>query len=64
MDHKKRPLRGKAEALNYRGQTAPRAVMGSIPTAPTIHLPGGWILSKITRGQKGADKANDPVFLR
>jgi hypothetical protein len=27
----------------------------SIPTAPTIHLPGGWTLNKNTRGQKGAD---------
>jgi len=27
----------------------------SIPTAPTIYLPDGWILNKITRGQKGAD---------
>jgi len=34
----------------------------SIPTAPTIRLPDGWTLSKFTRGQKGADKANDPVL--
>ncbi len=39
-------------------------VMGSIPTAPTNHLPDGWILSKFSRGQKGADKANDPVLVR
>jgi hypothetical protein len=28
---------------------------GSIPTAPTIHLPDGWTLNKNTRGQKRAD---------
>jgi hypothetical protein len=38
--------------------------IGSIPTAPTNHLPDGWKLSKFTRGQKGADKANDPVLVR
>jgi hypothetical protein len=34
----------------------------SIPTAPTIHLPDGWTLNKNTRGQKGADQADDPVL--
>jgi hypothetical protein len=34
----------------------------SIPTAPTNHLPDGWTLNKNTPGQKGADKANDPVL--
>ena len=38
--------------------------LSSIPTAPTNHLPDGWILSKFSRGQKGADKANDPVLVR
>jgi hypothetical protein len=33
----------------------------SIPTAPTIHLPDRWTLNKNMRGQKGADRANDPV---
>jgi hypothetical protein len=33
----------------------------SIPTAPTNHLHDGWTLSKNTRGQKGADWADDPV---
>ena len=37
-------------------------VVGSIPTAPTIHLPDGWTLNKNTRGQKGADRANGPVL--
>src|SRR5208282_2665563 len=32
------------------------------PTAPTIHLSDGWTLNKNTRGQKGADEANDPVL--
>jgi hypothetical protein len=36
--------------------------VASIPTAPTNHLPDGWTLNKNTRGQKGADKANDPVL--
>jgi hypothetical protein len=35
----------------------------SIPTAPTNHLPYGWTLKKNARGQKGADKADDPVPL-
>jgi hypothetical protein len=26
---------------------------GSIPTAPTIHLPDGWTLNKNMRGKKG-----------
>ncbi len=34
----------------------------SIPTAPTIHLPDGWTVIQFTRGQKGADKDNDPVL--
>ena len=34
----------------------------SIPTAPTNHLPDGWTLNKNTRGQKGADKTNDPLL--
>jgi hypothetical protein len=38
-------------------------VLGSIPTAPTIHLLDGWTLNKKTRGQKGADKTVGPVFL-
>jgi hypothetical protein len=28
---------------------------GSIPTAPTIHLPDGWTLNKNARGQKRAE---------
>ena len=39
------------------------SLLFSIPTAPTNHLPDGWILSKFARGQKGADKANDPVLV-
>ena len=38
--------------------------LSSIPTAPTIHLPDGWTLNKNTRGQKGADKADNPVLER
>jgi hypothetical protein len=37
-------------------------VVGSIPTAPTNHLPDGWTLNKNARGQKGADSADDPVL--
>jgi hypothetical protein len=37
-------------------------VVGSIPTAPTIHLPDGWTLNKNTRGQKGASKVDGPVL--
>ena len=37
-------------------------VVGSIPTAPTIYLSDGWTLNKNTRGQKGADEADDPVL--
>jgi hypothetical protein len=33
----------------------------SIPTAPTNYLPDWSGLNKFTRGQKGADKAIDPV---
>ena len=33
----------------------------SIPTAPTNHLPDGWTDSKSTRGQRGANKLDDPV---
>ncbi len=40
------------------------AAFSSIPTAPTIDLPDGGTLSKVTRGQKGADKANHPVLVR
>jgi hypothetical protein len=36
----------------------------SIPTAPTNHLLDGLGLNENTRGQKGADKANGPVFVR
>jgi len=36
----------------------------SIPTAPTNHLPDWSGLNKFARGQKGADKAIDPVQLR
>jgi hypothetical protein len=39
-------------------------VMGSIPTAPTIHRSDGWTLSKFAWGRKGADEANDPVLVR
>ncbi len=39
-----------------------RLVVFSIPTAPTNHLPDGWALNKNTRGQKGADWADDPVL--
>jgi hypothetical protein len=28
-------------------------LVGSIPTAPTNHLPDGWTLNKNTRGKKG-----------
>ena len=35
--------------------------MGSIPTAPTNHLPDGWTLNENTRGQKGVNEADDPV---
>jgi hypothetical protein len=38
-------------------------VVGSIPTAPTIHLPHGWTLNKSTRGQKVADRSDDPVLV-
>lgn len=38
-----------------------RPVVFSIPTAPTNHLPDGLGLNENSRGQKGADKANDPV---
>jgi hypothetical protein len=27
--------------------------VGSIPTAPTIHLPDGWALNRNARGKKG-----------
>ncbi len=36
----------------------------SIPTAPTNHLPDWLELNENTRGQKGADRATDPVFVR
>jgi hypothetical protein len=36
-------------------------VVGSIPTAPTNHLPDGWTLTKNTPEQKG-DQANDAVL--
>ena len=38
-------------------------IVGSIPTASTIHLPHGWTLNKSTRGQKGADRSDDPVLV-
>jgi hypothetical protein len=44
-------------------KTSQASDVGSIPTAPTIHLPDGWILNKKTRGQKGADNTFGPVFL-
>ena len=37
------------------------SLFSPIPTAPTIHLPDGWTLNRNVRGQKGADKADDPV---
>jgi hypothetical protein len=40
-----------------------RLVVFSIPTAPTIYLSDSGIFNKNTRGQKGADKANDAVLL-
>jgi hypothetical protein len=39
-------------------------VVGSIPTAPTNHLPDWSGLNKFARGQKGADKPIDPVPVR
>jgi len=38
--------------------------VGSIPTAPTNHLPDWSGFNKFARGQKGADKAIDPVLVR
>ena len=38
--------------------------VGSIPTAPTIHLHDGWTLTKNARGQKGANSSDDPVRAR
>ena len=38
--------------------------LGSTPTAPTNHLPDWSGLNKFARGQKGADKAIDPVLVR
>jgi hypothetical protein len=40
-----------------------RSYAGSIPTAPTNHLPDWSGLKKFTRGQKGEDKAIDPVLM-
>ena len=40
-----------------------KRVVFSIPTAPTIYLSDSGIFNKNTRGQKGADKANDAVLL-
>jgi hypothetical protein len=37
-------------------------VVGSTPTAPTNHLPDWSGFNKFARGQKGADKAIDPVW--
>lgn len=37
---------------------------GTIPTAPTNHLPDWSGFNNFTRGQKGADKAIDPVLVR
>ena len=53
-------MTGENEVFDQCILTQPPDV-GSIPTAPTIHLPDGWTLIQIARGQKGADKANDPV---
>ena len=39
-------------------------VVGSIPTAPTNHLPDWSGFNRFARGQKGADKAIDPVLVR
>jgi len=36
----------------------------SIPTAPTNHLPDWSGFNEFARGQKGADKAIDPVLVR
>jgi hypothetical protein len=36
----------------------------SIPTAPTKHLPDWSGFNEFARGQKGADKAIDPVLVR
>jgi hypothetical protein len=36
--------------------------LSSIPTAPTNHLPDGLGLNENTWGQKGANKADDPVL--
>jgi hypothetical protein len=39
-------------------------VVGSIPTAPTNHLPDWSGLNKKARGQKGANNSNDSVRAR
>jgi hypothetical protein len=36
-------------------------VVGSIPTAPTNHIPDWSGLNKNARGQKGANRPDDPV---
>jgi len=49
----------------YTDGSHPSKVAGfSIPTAPTNHLPDWLGLKKIARGQKGANKAIDPVLVR
>ena len=42
----------------------PVRLLGSIPTAPTNHLPDWSGFNKFARGQKGADKPIDPVLVR
>ena len=49
---------------SIRTDRTPGRLLGSIPTAPTNHLPDWSGLNKFTRGQKGADKAIDPVPVR
>ena len=56
-----RPFQGRSSVVEQR-PFKPK-VVGSIPTAPTIHLSDGWTFNKNTRGQKGADWTDDPVPL-
>ncbi len=44
-----------------RGSSTQVSDVSSIPTAPTNHLPDGERLNKNRRGQKGANKVDDPV---
>src|SRR5713226_934505 len=60
-------LRGSACARSVPNSADlyPMRMLGSTPTTPTIHLPDGGTPSKFAgRGQKGADKDDDPVLVR